>query len=748
MVVQTPSKTGAQVNAALAATKAKYSSPSPQLSSNGLQEEQSGDFSRANPGLTYTAEDAAQANSPSPATTTGATPPPNNPTTLYSGNVENKYIPDQNSRLEKMSQTGPYNDQNGNSYHANGDLMDTTSDDSDLMNDPSYKLIADLRKKSDATTDAYISSIQDSYKNSLIPQQQNANNADAAQVNNTLLRYGASRTGSGIAANAAVNTAGLQAISDLTSKENQAIAEARQSQQNGDFKSAEDQISIAENLRKDKQAAAKELADEKQAQATAQAKVDAANQKDVNTVLNDAAKNGAPSDVIAAIAAAKDAGSATQVAGEYLQSGEYFDYKRAAQASGATPVDAATYYARKIYGDNSGTNDPFSSGDVPFSSTIQTAAANATSVAGQKSANEQMAQLAKSGDYPALLTRMQQFARQGMTSATRNDTETAESQLGSLTNMADVLKKYQDAGGSMDIFKGTADDIATKLGTLGTDPRYKSLAVQLKAAFQQYRQNMTGAAFGARENADYLSVYPSAGKSFDLNYATIDGLRNYYKENINNAYETQLGSGFNNLKDYVDQGLTPTGKYLLKTESDAKNKLIDLGKTNPAIQNSASSFLKDNPNASAYDVLQFLGIPVATSNEVSINDPSSGIVGGYDIKTYATDPNHEKKVSAIYNDTQDISDATSANAYIKKITPNSPITGSQIMAAANQTGVSPGMILAIIQQDSTFGTAGKAIRTKNPGNVGNTDSGATQSFPDWQSGVLAVANNLAKRKVS
>jgi hypothetical protein len=58
------------------------------------------------------------------------------------------------------------------------------------------------------------------------------------------------------------------------------------------------------------------------------------------------------------------------------------------------------------------------------------------------------------------------------------------------------------------------------------------------------------------------------------------------------------------------------------------------------------------------------------------------------------------------------------------------------------------MILAIMQQDSTFGTAGKAVRTKNPGNVGNTDSGATKAFRDWQEGVMAVAQNLAKRKIS
>lgn len=552
---------------------------------------------------------------------TNAVMPKANPTTLYSGNVENKYIPDQNSRLDKLSQVGPYNDQTGNSYYANGDQMDTSSDDSDLMSDPSYKLLSDLRNKNDATTDSYISSIQDSYKNSLIPQQEAQNAAQSAAVGNTLLRYGASRTGSGIAAGASVANAGLQAISDLTAKENQAIAQARQAQQDGDFKTAEDQITVAENLRKDKQAAAKELATEQQAQTDAQAKTDATNQKDVNAVVAEAAKNGAPSDVIAAISAATDAGTATQAAGEYLQSGEYFDYKRAAQASGATPVDAATYYARKIYGASGapGAADPFTAGTVPFQSTIETAASFAgTADKTQQAAQQQLGQLAQSGDYAGLLSRMETLARNGMSSADKTDTFTAQNQIKSLTDMGDALKAYQAAGGDMNFLIGNEDTIARRIGTLATDPKFASIATQLKAAFQQYRNNMTGAAFGASENADYKQVFPSADKSFELNASVIDGLKNYYQENVNNAYETQLGDGYNNLKDYVDNGLTPTGSYLLKTEADAKNKLIDLGKQNPNIQNSASAFLKDNPSASAYDVLQFLGVPVATSNEVSM----------------------------------------------------------------------------------------------------------------------------------
>lgn len=127
---------------------------------------------------------------------------------------------------------------------------------------------------------------------------------------------------------------------------------------------------------------------------------------------------------------------------------------------------------------------------------------------------------------------------------------------------------------------------------------------------------------------------------------------------------------------------------------------------------------------------------------------NKGIIGGYDINSYATDPTHEAKVSALWDRYQTVKSIPEISAAITRVAPNSPVTAQDIMTASSTTGVPPGLILAIMQQDSSFGTAGKAVRTKNPGNVGNTDSGATQSFKTWAEGVMAVARNLAKRKVA
>jgi len=137
----------------------------------------------------------------------------------------------------------------------------------------------------------------------------------------------------------------------------------------------------------------------------------------------------------------------------------------------------------------------------------------------------------------------------------------------------------------------------------------------------------------------------------------------------------------------------------------------------------------------------------AAPGQVSMRDGKE-IVAGYDITSYATDPNHGKAVSSIYQKIPQVASATDVDSYIKSIAPKSPVRGSDVIEASQTYGVDPKMVLAIMVQDSTLGTKGKAVRTMNPGNVGNTDDGSTRNYKDWRSGVLAVAKNLSNRKTA
>jgi hypothetical protein len=69
-----------------------------------------------------------------------------------------------------------------------------------------------------------------------------------------------------------------------------------------------------------------------------------------------------------------------------------------------------------------------------------------------------------------------------------------------------------------------------------------------------------------------------------------------------------------------------------------------------------------------------------------------------------------------------------------------------IMKYASKFKVDPALLASIIQIDSSYGTDGKGVRTVNPGNVGNDDSGQLVIFPDWETGVKAAARFLSLPK--
>ena len=74
----------------------------------------------------------------------------------------------------------------------------------------------------------------------------------------------------------------------------------------------------------------------------------------------------------------------------------------------------------------------------------------------------------------------------------------------------------------------------------------------------------------------------------------------------------------------------------------------------------------------------------------------------------------------------------------------SPLTAENYIKVSNETGVPIELLLVQGIQESNFGTAGRAVRTKNVGNVGNTDDGSARNMDSWEDGLRAQANLLKK----
>ena len=155
------------------------------------------------------------------------------------------------------------------------------------------------------------------------------------------------------------------------------------------------------------------------------------------------------------------------------------------------------------------------------------------------------------------------------------------------------------------------------------------------------------------------------------------------------------------------------------------------------------------------DTLYQLNLLVDTSKSAAvkettllevITDGSVAVLGEYDITSYATDPLHEEKIMNILSKMGVMDTAEKIDDYIKGKYSSSPVEGGMIMNATQSYEVDARLMMAIMEQDSRFGTVGIAVRTLNPGNVGNDDAGNTRTYSSWQEGVTAVAEWLNRHR--
>lgn len=77
--------------------------------------------------------------------------------------------------------------------------------------------------------------------------------------------------------------------------------------------------------------------------------------------------------------------------------------------------------------------------------------------------------------------------------------------------------------------------------------------------------------------------------------------------------------------------------------------------------------------------------------------------------------------------------------------PKSPLTVEMIISSAQKYEIPIEYLMAVVKNDSSYGTQWKAVRTLNPGNVGNTDDWSERKFESWQEGLDAAAEVIKER---
>jgi len=136
-----------------------------------------------------------------------------------------------------------------------------------------------------------------------------------------------------------------------------------------------------------------------------------------------------------------------------------------------------------------------------------------------------------------------------------------------------------------------------------------------------------------------------------------------------------------------------------------------------------------------------LAAAMQIKTSITING-STDVLNNYDLSTYAADPLYLQKITDILSAMGPMTGPDVIDAYISTEAIGSPITGQMIQSSAGTYSVDVRLLMAILELESNFGTAGVGAQTFNPGNVGNTGS-STQTYNSWQDGVSAVAEWLS-----
>lgn len=294
------------------------------------------------------------------------------------------------------------------------------------------------------------------------------------------------------------------------------------------------------------------------------------------------------------------------------------------------------------------------------------------------------------------------------------DLETSYQQM---QGMADLLKQFYANGGDSSFFKGNMVEVANKLGAV-SDPRLVDIASQLGSIIMSFRNATTGTAASVSEDAKIKSIFPGIDKGKDLNMSLANSRIKSLKTEIDARY-----------------------RNVLKSDYDTLLKQQELNTPAETFQYNGHTYKKNSDGSASL---------VSFNNVGSGTNRAPKVVAGYDISSYATDPNHERSVATIYQRTPDFKSPTDIDMVIRKVAPKSRITGNMIATAANTYGVDPKMVYAMMLQDSSLGTAGMGARNNNPGNIGQYDNlnRPVAGYNTLQGGVNAVAKWLSKKKVN
>jgi len=189
------------------------------------------------------------------------------------------------------------------------------------------------------------------------------------------------------------------------------------------------------------------------------------------------------------------------------------------------------------------------------------------SVSAKDTANEVLNGLLEKGD----TKKAQQFI---ITQTRNNATATQQDVLDGKLNTIDALNRiktklseFEEKGGDTGIFTGVKESTLQK-GGLTSDPELAGVANDIALAIVDYRRAVSGAAFTESEGKAYDSIFPSTGKTSELNIAKIDSILEKLDSDTNAFYKRRIGP---EIYDSIFATTQSTPEAVTTTQSPAKD---------------------------------------------------------------------------------------------------------------------------------------------------------------------------------
>lgn len=481
-----------------------------------------------------------------------------------------------------------------------------SSSENDPYWDAATELIDQLQMSSDRKTREALKGISSAFERRRIDleatQIGEREALEASQLTSGGARYAAASSAGLVSAQ---ERAYIRDLSVIDLEEQQMRSEALAAQEEQDYKLLGSRLELLGQKRTEKLDVVSKMYDEMVA-------AEKTKNEGIQKIVENAVNNGASPEIISQIAKSGSVEDAYKAAGNFAMNadgaeGKAYAYARANGYSGS-PLDFHRQWeaAGRAPTAGSGSGVPGYTGD--FEATIGLAAGSMGSVYAQKAMKDQLESSVAAGDWRSAAQAIEMATAAGLSGENKTKFENASIDRYALEDMRNALTAYQEAGGDMNIFKGTADNIGKAIGVLANDPEYASLAVELDRAFQVYRQNMTGAAFGAKESGEYAKVLPQKGSSLDLNLAVIDGALNATNRYVKNSVRAKTGEGGVHILERGASGDKGVGAQAVEDESDGKESVISWSLESRENEEALTLFMSMFPEADTQTIARELGI--------------------------------------------------------------------------------------------------------------------------------------------